>query len=115
MLGFFLFTRNQDGSYNMSLKDFDYGLPEDVIELRRAIKLAKEVNGLYKSFKLPPGQRPLTEFQKSVRLRAINAGVRLHQAFMAAIEADQNGHRTVVNTRLRLMYEAADVMEEFEP
>lgn len=48
---FVLFTRNRDGSYNMSLKDFEFGLPQDIVNLRRATELARAAQVKYHALK----------------------------------------------------------------
>jgi hypothetical protein len=101
---YLVFTRTTDGSYTMSLKDHDYGLPNDIITLRNHNIILDDlayqiiVLGPQKSIKNRNG-RKLQALLREVKI----AKIRLQAAIEISrgVEADKDP--AIRNTRERLL------------
>lgn len=96
---YILFTRSNNGVYNMSFHDADYGLPPDIVELRAAGKEAKEArrkyNGLRRAGKMSDSLR-------AAYAEAFKAKERLMTASMISLRSKNDEHAVIVNTRSQL-------------
>lgn len=96
---YILFTRNNNGVYNMSLCDANYGLPQDIVDLRAAGKRAKDAQRKHNIL------RQHGKMSESAHLEATKATMTLKRAIMVSMAVEPGEHPTTVDTRARLLAE----------